>query len=1363
MFGYLVTWTGCHLWTLALANRVIIYLSRIWARCRLVGAFTLARSAVECLDVSAGWIGGTFTLASLLVEDLFTWTSCHLWTLALTCRIIKYLSRIWAKCRLVGAFTLARSAVECLDVSAGWIGGTFTLAPLLVEDLVTWTSCHFWTLALANRVIIYLSRIWARCRLVGAFTLARSAVEGLDVSTGWIGGTFTLASLLVEDLVTWTGCHLWTLALANRVIIYLSRIWARCRLVGAFTLARSVVEGLDVSTGWIGGTFTLAALLVEDLVTWTSCHLWTLALANRVIIYLSRIRARCRLVGAFTLARSAVEGLDVSAGWIGRTFTLASLLVEDLFTWTSCHLWTLALTCRIIKYLSRIWARCRLVGAFTLARSAVECLDVSAGWIGRTFTLASLLVEDLITWTSCHLWTLALACRIIKYLSRIWARCRLVGAFTLARSVVECLDVSTGWIGRTFTLAALLVEALVTWTGCHLWTLALANRVIIYLSRIWARCRLVGAFTLARSAVECLDVSAGWIGGTFTLASLLVEDLFTWTSCHLWTLALTCRIIKYLSRIWAKCRLVGAFTLARSAVECLDVSAGWIGGTFTLAPLLVEDLVTWTSCHFWTLALANRVIIYLSRIWARCRLVGAFTPARSAVEGLDVSTGWIGGTFTLASLLVEDLVTWTGCHLWTLALANRVIIYLSRIWARCRLVGAFTPARSAVEGLDVSTGWIGGTFTLAPVLVEDLVTWTSCHFWTLALANRVIIYLSRIWARCRLVGAFTLARSAVEGLDVSTGWIGGTFTLASLLVEDLVTWTGCHLWTLALANRVIIYLSRIWARCRLVGAFTPARSAVEGLDVSTGWIGGTFTLAPLLVEDLVTWTSCHFWTLALANRVIIYLSRIWARCRLVGAFTPARSAVKDLVTWTGCHLWTLALANRVIIYLSRIWARCRLVGAFTPARSAVKDLVTWASCHLWTLALASRVIIYLSRIWARCRLVGAFTPARSAVEGLDVSTGWIGGTFTLAPLLVEDLVTWTSCHLWTLALTCRIIKYLSRIWARCRFVGAFTLARSAVEGLDVSTGWIGGTFTLASLLVEDLVTWTGCHLWTLALANRVIIYLSRIWARCRLVGAFTPARSAVEGLDVSTGWIGGTFTLAPLLVEDLVTWTSCHLWTLALTCRIIKYLSRIWARCRFVGAFTLARSAVEGLDVSTGWIGGTFTLASLLVEDLVTWTGCHLWTLALANRVIIYLSRIWARCRLVGAFTPARSAVEGLDVSTGWIGGTFTLAPLLVEDLVTWTSCHLWTLALTCRIIKYLSRIWARCRLVGAFTLARSAVEGVNSKTCSVQNSTNSSKADDGTTYRVQELFSYNPYSYFDIEMNMRKYRQPQPKPGMKY
>ncbi|KAL5479923.1 hypothetical protein EMCRGX_G023526 [Ephydatia muelleri] len=1155
----LVTWTGCHLWTLALANRVIIYLSRIWARCRLVGAFTLARSAVECLDVSAGWIGGTFTLASLLVEDLFTWTSCHLWTLALTCRIIKYLSRIWAKCRLVGAFTLARSAVECLDVSAGWIGGTFTLAPLLVEDLVTWTSCHFWTLALANRVIIYLSRIWARCRLVGAFTLARSAVEGLDVSTGWIGGTFTLASLLVEDLVTWTGCHLWTLALANRVIIYLSRIWARCRLVGAFTLARSVVEGLDVSTGWIGGTFTLAALLVEDLVTWTSCHLWTLALANRVIIYLSRIRARCRLVGAFTLARSAVEGLDVSAGWIGRTFTLASLLVEDLFTWTSCHLWTLALTCRIIKYLSRIWARCRLVGAFTLARSAVECLDVSAGWIGRTFTLASLLVEDLITWTSCHLWTLALACRIIKYLSRIWARCRLVGAFTLARSVVECLDVSTGWIGRTFTLAALLVEALVTWTGCHLWTLALANRVIIYLSRIWARCRLVGAFTLARSAVECLDVSAGWIGGTFTLASLLVEDLFTWTSCHLWTLALTCRIIKYLSRIWAKCRLVGAFTLARSAVECLDVSAGWIGGTFTLAPLLVEDLVTWTSCHFWTLALANRVIIYLSRIWARCRLVGAFTPARSAVEGLDVSTGWIGGTFTLASLLVEDLVTWTGCHLWTLALANRVIIYLSRIWARCRLVGAFTPARSAVEGLDVSTGWIGGTFTLAPVLVEDLVTWTSCHFWTLALANRVIIYLSRIWARCRLVGAFTLARSVVEGLDVSTGWIGGTFTLASLLVEDLVTWTSCHLWTLALANRVIIYLSRIWARCRLVGAFTPARSAVKGLDVSTGWIGGTFTLASLLVEDLVT--------------------------------------------WTGCHLWTLALANRVIIYLSRIWARCRLVGAFTPARSAVK--------------------------------------------GLDVSTGWIGGTFTLAPLLVEDLVTWTSCHFWTLALANRVIIYLSRIWARCRLVGAFTLARSAVEGLDVSTGWIGGTFTLASLLVEDLVTWTGCHLWTLALANRVIIYLSRIWARCRLVGAFTPARSAVEGLDVSTGWIGGTFTLAPLLVEDLVTWTGCHLWTLALANRVIIYLSRIWARCRLVGAFTPARSAVK---------------------DLVTWTGCHLWTLALANRVIIYLSRIWARCRLVGAFTPARSAVK---------------------DLVTWTSCHLWTLALTCRIIKYLSRIWA--------------------------------------------------------------------------
>ena len=36
-----------------------------------------------------------------------------------------------------------------------------------------------------------------------------------------------------------------------------------------------------------------------------------------------------------------------------------------------------------------------------------------------------------------------------------------------------------------------------------------------------------------------------------------------------------------------------------------------------------------------------------------------------------------------------------------------------------------------------------------------------------------------------------------------------------------------------------------------------------------------------------------------------------------------------------------------------------------------------------------------------------------------------------------------------------------------------------------------------------------------------------------------------------------------------------------------------------------------------------------------------------------------------------------------------------------------------------------------------------------------------GKKYQAPEYFSYNPYSYFDVEKDMSKQRNPQPKSGL--
>ena len=45
----------------------------------------------------------------------------------------------------------------------------------------------------------------------------------------------------------------------------------------------------------------------------------------------------------------------------------------------------------------------------------------------------------------------------------------------------------------------------------------------------------------------------------------------------------------------------------------------------------------------------------------------------------------------------------------------------------------------------------------------------------------------------------------------------------------------------------------------------------------------------------------------------------------------------------------------------------------------------------------------------------------------------------------------------------------------------------------------------------------------------------------------------------------------------------------------------------------------------------------------------------------------------------------------------------------------------------------------------------------------NSQSSTDPGRYQVEEYFNYNPHSYYDLEMTMRKYRLKQPKPGKEY
>ena len=53
--------------------------------------------------------------------------------------------------------------------------------------------------------------------------------------------------------------------------------------------------------------------------------------------------------------------------------------------------------------------------------------------------------------------------------------------------------------------------------------------------------------------------------------------------------------------------------------------------------------------------------------------------------------------------------------------------------------------------------------------------------------------------------------------------------------------------------------------------------------------------------------------------------------------------------------------------------------------------------------------------------------------------------------------------------------------------------------------------------------------------------------------------------------------------------------------------------------------------------------------------------------------------------------------------------------------------------------------------------------TSTTTSSSGSDKGGDQSVYKVPEYYQYNENSYYDIDMNMLKYRLEQPHPGRKY
>ncbi len=755
----------------------------------------------------------------------------------------------------------------------------------------------------------------------------------------------------------------------------------------------------------------------------------------------------------------------------------------------------------------------------------------------------------------------------------------------------------------------------------------------------------------------------------------------------------------------------------------LNTSTGTIGGTATVASVLTAYTVTVTDSAgatatdtiditvnhpALTLALSSAAEV-LTRGVAMTPVTStpaggsgtyssySIAPALPAGLTLNTSTGTIGGTATVASVLTAYTVTVTDSAgatatdtiditvnhpALTLALSSAAEV-LTRGVAMTPVTStpaggsgtyssySIAPALPAGLTLNTSTGTIGGTATVASVLTAYTVTVTDSAgatatdtiditvnhpALTLALSSAAEV-LTRGVAMTPVTStpaggsgtysSYSIAPALPAGLtlNTSTGTIGGTATVASVLTAYTVTVTDSAgatatdtiditvnhpALTLALSSAAEV-LTRGVAMTPVTStpaggsgtyssySIAPALPAGLTLNTSTGTIGGTATVASVLTAYTVTVTDSAgatatdtiditvnhpALTLALSSAAEV-LTRGVAMTPVTStpaggsgtyssySIAPALPAGLTLNTSTGTIAGTATVASVLTAYT---------VTVTDSAGATATDTIDITVNHpALTLALSSAAEV-LTRGVAMTPVTStpaggsgtyssySIAPALPAGLTLNTSTGTIGGTATVASVLTAYTVTVTDSAgatatdtiditvnhpALTLALS-SAAEVLTRGVAMTPVTStpaggsgtysSYSIAPALPAGLtlNTSTGTIGGTATVASVLTAYTVTVTDSAgatatdtiditvnhpALTLALSSAAEV-LTRGVAMTPVTStpaggsgtyssySIAPALPAGLTLNTSTGTIGGTATVASVLTAYTVTVTD---------------------------------------------------------------------------------------------------------------------------------------------------------------------------------------------------------------------------------
>ena len=240
---------------------------------------------------------------------------------------------------------------------------------------------------------------------------------------------------------------------------------------------------------------------------------------------------------------------------------MTCIWIESLSTWTSNNPRTATFTGIVIKNLC-VGASCWPIRANTFACHIVEFLIISACrsrfW---AFTLTCIWIESLSSRASEYTGAATSAFVVVKYLS-VWAAIWSIRTDTFACHIIKFLIISTcrSWFWA-FTLTCIWIESLSTWTLNNPRTATFTGIIIKNLS-VGASCWPIWANTFACHIVEFLNISAcrSWFW-TFTLTSLWIKFLSTWTCQYLWADTFAQFLIEYLSWIRASVWSISTLTL----------------------------------------------------------------------------------------------------------------------------------------------------------------------------------------------------------------------------------------------------------------------------------------------------------------------------------------------------------------------------------------------------------------------------------------------------------------------------------------------------------------------------------------------------------------------------------------------------------------------------------------------------------------------------------------------------------------------------------------------------------------------------------------------------------------------------------